>query len=146
MSRIKERVGDDNIFIFGLKADEVLEARQNGYDAKATVEAAPALKETLKEIRSGVFSPDDPHRFHDLIDGLLDHDYFMVTADFAAYADMQRRVDKHFLDADDWTRRAVLNTANAGWFSSDRTIRGYSRDIWGIEPTERGEYWCDHHG
>ncbi|MDH3662550.1 MAG: glycogen/starch/alpha-glucan phosphorylase, partial [Alphaproteobacteria bacterium] len=135
---IKERVGDDNIFIFGLKVDQVLEMRQTGYDPRATLETTPALKETLDEIRSGVFSPDDPHRFHGLVDGLLGHDYFMVTADFAAYDETQRQVDALYRDADDWTRRAVLNTAGAGWFSSDRTIRGYARDIWGIESTGSG--------
>ncbi|MEZ5931910.1 MAG: glycogen/starch/alpha-glucan phosphorylase [Alphaproteobacteria bacterium] len=133
---IKERVGDDNIFIFGLEADEVLQSRRKGYDAKAVIARTPALKQTLEEIRRGVFSPDDPGRFKPLIDGLIDHDYFMVTADFAAYAETQRVVDRDFHDADDWTRRAVLNTANAGWFSSDRTIRGYARDIWGIEPVQ----------
>ncbi|MEM7043850.1 MAG: glycogen/starch/alpha-glucan phosphorylase, partial [Pseudomonadota bacterium] len=136
---IKERVGDDNIFIFGLVADEVLDVRRKGYDARAAVKETPALAETLKEIERGVFSPDDPGRFHDLVNGLLSNDYFMVTADFAAYADMQRQVDKQFLDADAWMRRAVLNTANAGWFSSDRTIRGYARDIWGVEPVPPGE-------
>ncbi|MEM9441052.1 MAG: glycogen/starch/alpha-glucan phosphorylase, partial [Pseudomonadota bacterium] len=125
---IKERVGDENIFIFGLEADDVLEARRVGYDAKAPIERTPALKQTLDDIRRGVFSPNDPDRFKPLINGLIDHDYFMVTADFATYAETQRRVDQDFLEQDTWMRRAVLNTAHAGWFSSDRTIRGYARD------------------
>ena len=134
---IKERVGEDNIFIFGLHADEVLASRQEGYDARAMLRRTPALEETLKAIKAGVFSPEDPKRFHDFIEGLLDHDYFMVTADFAAYAETQRRVDRDFEDGGDWMRRAILNTAHAGWFSSDRTILGYARDIWGIEPRQR---------
>lgn len=129
---IKERVGEDNIYIFGLRADDVLAARRVGYDAKATIERTPALKQTLNDIQRGVYSPDDPDRFKPLINGLIDHDYFMVTADFAAYAETQREVDRDFVDQDDWLRRAVLNTAHAGWFSSDRTIRGYARDIWGV--------------
>ncbi len=133
---IKERVGDENIFIFGLEADDVLEARRVGYDAKATIERTPALKQTLDDIRRGVFSPNDPDRFKPLINGLIDHDYFMVTADFATYAETQRRVDQDFLEQDTWMRRAILNTAHAGWFSSDRTIRGYAHDIWGIDLDE----------
>ncbi len=129
---IRERVGEDNIFIFGLEADDVLNARRDGYDAAETVRNTPTLEEILDAIATGVFSPDDPNRYRSLVNGLVGHDYFMVTADFAAYAEAQRRVDESYRRADDWTRRAVLNTANAGWFSSDRTIRGYARDIWGI--------------
>ena len=135
---IKERVGDDNIFIFGLQADEVLEARRKGYDAAATVRQTPALSDVLQQIKSGVFSPDDPERYRDFVDGLLGNDYFMVTADFAAYAATQREADRHYQRMDDWMRRAVLNTAKAGWFSSDRTIRGYARDIWGVETWAAG--------
>ena len=129
---IQEHVGADNIFIFGLKADEVLEARRVGYDAGKTVEATPALRETLDEVATGVFSPDQPDRFRPLVDGLLEHDYFMVTADFEAYAATQRAVDQCFGDRNEWYRQAILNTAHAGWFSSDRTIRGYARAIWGV--------------
>ncbi|MGI9435242.1 MAG: glycogen/starch/alpha-glucan phosphorylase [Geminicoccaceae bacterium] len=130
---IKEHVGDDNIVIFGLTADQVLETRRAGYDAAKVVEASPPLRETLDEVRTGVFSPDDPDRFRPLVDGLLQHDYFLVTADFDAYATAQREVDRRYGEPDRWYRQAILNTAHAGWFSSDRTIRGYARDIWGIQ-------------
>ena len=132
---IKGHVGDENIVIFGLTADEVLEIRKVGYDPAKSVEATPALREVLSEIRTGVFSPDDPDRFKPMIDGLLHHDYFLVTADFDAYADAQREVDRRYGQDDHWYRQAILNTAHAGWFSSDRTIRGYARDIWDV-PTE----------
>ncbi len=133
---IKEHVGDDNIVIFGRTADEVLEIRRTGYDAAKAVEASPALREVLDEVRIGVFSPDDPNRFKPLIDGLLEHDYFLVTADFDAYADAQREVDLRYGQPEQWYRQAILNTAHAGWFSSDRTIRGYARDIWGVPAEE----------
>ena len=133
---IKEHVGDDNIVIFGLTADEVLDIRKDGYDAAKTVEATPALREVLNEIRTGVFSPDDPDRFKPLVDGLLAHDYFLVTADFDAYAEAQRDIDRRYGQPDDWYRQAILNTAHAGWFSSDRTIRGYAQDIWNVPAKE----------
>ena len=133
---IKEHVGDDNIVIFGLTADEVLETRRVGYDAAKVVEATPALREVLNEIRTGVFSPGDPDRFKPLVDGLLVHDYFLVTADFDAYAEAQREIDRRYARSDDWYRQAILNTAHAGWFSSDRTIRGYAQDIWNVPAKE----------
>ena len=86
----------------------------------------------LNAIAAGEFSPDEPARYHALIDILTKRDYFLVTADFDAYLAAQRGVDGVYADADSWVRKAVLNTAHAGWFSSDRTIRGYARDIWGI--------------
>jgi starch phosphorylase len=135
---IKEHVGDENIFIFGLTADEVLDARRRGYDARATIEASPALKETLEQIATGVFSPDHPERFRPLIDGLVRNDYFMVTADFDAYLRMQRNVDEAYGDTRAWRRKAILNTALSGWCSSDRTIRGYAKDIWGIAYLDEG--------
>ncbi len=129
---IKERVGDDNIFIFGLTADEVLDTRRCGYDAAKKIATIPALREVLDEVGNGVFSPDDPDRFKPLVNGLMQHDYFLVTADFEAYAKAQREADRRFSRSDQWYRQAVLNTARAGWFSSDRTIRGYAHDIWGV--------------
>jgi len=129
---IAERVGEDNIFIFGLTADEVAAARAAGHDPRRYIDASPALAGAIEAIASGAFSPDDPDRFRAITDDLTGHDYFMVTADFDAYAAAQRTVDGAYGDQDDWTRRAVLNTAHAGWFSSDRTIRGYARDIWDV--------------
>jgi glycogen phosphorylase len=135
---IRQHVGLENIFIFGLTADEVMEARQVGYDPAKTVAAAPALKEALDQIAMGVFSPGAANRYQPLVDNLMTHDYFLVTADFDAYAGAQRTVDAAYSKRHDWLRMAVLNTAHSGWFSSDRTIRGYARDIWGIEPEGLG--------
>lgn len=132
---IKDHVGDDNIIIFGLTAGEVLDIRPKGYDAAKTLNASPALRQVLDEVANGVFSPDDPNRFKPLVNGLLQHDYFLVTADFDAYAKAQRAADQRYGRSDRWYRQVILNTAHAGWFSSDRTIRGYARDIWGV-PTE----------
>jgi starch phosphorylase len=129
---IKEHVGDDNIIIFGLTAEEVAERWAKGHNPREIIESSPELSQALKMIASGVFSPDDPGRYRGLVGGLYDHDYFMVAADFDAYAAAQRQVDKLWADPTAWRRKAMLNTARMGWFSSDRTIRQYSRDIWNV--------------
>jgi glycogen phosphorylase len=134
---IRDRVGSENIMIFGLTAREVEARRQSGPPPRHTIEETPALKEVLEAIAGGVFSPRESGRYHQLVSGLYDHDWFMVTADFAAYSQAQREIANLWHDApDDWIRKAVLNTANAGWFSSDRAIRQYAEDIWNV-PTLR---------
>ena len=130
---IREQVGAENIVIFGLSAEEVAERRAGGPKGAAVIEASPELGQALEAIGSGVFSPDDPGRYRGLIAGLVEHDWFMVATDFDAYAAAQRRVDAIWSDPGQWWRMAVLNTARMGWFSSDRTIRQYSQDIWGID-------------
>ncbi|TPM09494.1 MULTISPECIES: glycogen/starch/alpha-glucan phosphorylase [unclassified Mesorhizobium] len=129
---IKECVGDDNIFIFGLTTAEVTERRNNGYDPRGVIEASPELSQALAAVSSGVFSPDDPNRYRDLINGLYDSDWFMVAADFDAYAACQRDVDAVWRNSPDWYARAIRNVARVGWFSSDRTIRQYAKDIWNV--------------
>ncbi|MEQ8306221.1 MAG: glycogen/starch/alpha-glucan phosphorylase [Hoeflea sp.] len=131
---IRECVGEDNIIIFGMTADEVTERRENGYEPRAIIEAARELSQALTAISSGVFSPDDRDRYSDLIAGLYDHDWFMVAADFEAYAEAQRRVDALWVDEEAWYGRTILNTARVGWFSSDRTIRQYAKEIWKAGP------------
>jgi starch phosphorylase len=133
---IRELVGHDNMFIFGLTADEVAHRRANGYAPRTELEAAPALAEVLAAVGSGAFSPDDPGRFRPLLEQLLGDDYFMVVADFARYAAAQRAVDEVFRDPETWWRRAILNTAKVGWFSSDRTIRDYASEIWDALPPQ----------
>jgi len=98
------------------------------------IEASPELSQALTAISSGVFSPDDRNRFSDLIAGLYDHDWFMVAADFDAYAKAQRQVDSLWVDEQAWYSRTILNTARVGWFSSDRTIRQYAKEIWKAGP------------
>ncbi len=130
---IAEAVGRDNIFIFGLTAEQVSAARAEGYNPSDHIDADPRLAEVLNQIASGAFSPDDPQRYTALVDNLRQSDWFMVAADFTAYWDVQRRIDAAWHDRDGWLRSAVLNTAQMGWFSSDRTIRSYARDIWNAE-------------
>ena len=129
---IRDHVGDDNIFIFGMTADEVAEKRAGGYRGRDVIAGSPELAQAVSGIASGVFSPDDPDRYKGLMDGLYDHDWFMLAADFDAYAAAQRDVDAKWNDADAWGRSAVLNVANMGWFSSDRTIGEYAKQIWGV--------------
>ena len=133
---IRERVGDENILIFGLTADEVAEQRRRGIDATAAIAASPTLAGVLDEVASGAFSPDDRSRYRDLVESLRHHDYFMVAADFEDYRSKQRTVDALWQDPATWARRAILNTARMGWFSADRAILGYARDIWNAEPHE----------
>ncbi|RWC50993.1 MAG: glycogen/starch/alpha-glucan phosphorylase [Mesorhizobium sp.] len=129
---IKECVGDDNIFIFGLTTAEVAERRNNGYNPRAVIEASPELAQAVAAVSSGVFSPDDPERYRDLINGLYNSDWFMVAADFDAYAAAQRGVDAVWRNSPDWYARAIRNVARVGWFSSDRTIRQYAKEIWNV--------------
>ncbi|MBC3474630.1 glycogen/starch/alpha-glucan phosphorylase [Pseudomonas taiwanensis] len=126
-----EQVGADNMFIFGLTAQQVETRRLAGdFGAGAAIAASTRLSDVLQAIRSGVFSPDDPSRYAGLIDGLVAHDRFLVCADFDAYWDAQRRVEELWHKPEEWWRMAVLNTARMGWFSSDRTIREYATEIW----------------
>lgn len=129
---IKECVGDDNIFIFGLTTAEVAERRNNGYNPRSVIEASPELSQALAAVSSGVFSPDDPERYRDLINGLYESDWFMVAADFDAYAAAQREVDAVWRNSPDWYAKAIRNVARVGWFSSDRTIRQYAKEIWNV--------------
>ena len=127
---ISELVGRDNIVIFGLSAEEVAKRRREGYDPRPVVERSHELGQALDAIASGVFSPDDPDRYKDLVGELLARDWFMVTADFDAYAEAQRKVDSIWRDSPRWYGKTIRNTANVGWFSSDRTIREYASEIW----------------
>ena len=129
---IKDRVGDDNIIIFGLTADEVADKRANGYNPREVIEGSRELHQAIDAIASGVFSPDDPHRYADLMGGIYNSDWFMLAADFDSYAAAQRDVDRRWTDPAGWRTSAIRNIANVGWFSSDRTISEYARDIWKV--------------
>ena len=129
---ICEHVGRDNIVIFGLRADEVEAWGRKGAHAPVTIATTPRLAAALESLEDGSFSPDEPDRFRPLIQELTHRDHFMVTADFDAYWEAQRHVDLMWSDPKAWWRMSILNTARIGWFSSDRTIREYAGDIWGV--------------
>ena len=127
---IRERVGAENFFLFGMTVDEA-EARRNveAHAAKA-IAADARLARAVEAIRSGVFSPDEPDRYANIVANLTGADYFLVTSDFSDYWRAQREVDRAYADQQGWARMAALNVARSGWFSSDRTIRGYMADVW----------------
>src|SRR6202453_307927 len=127
---LRDLVGDPNIFIFGLTAAEVEASRRRGIDSSARIAASPILRETLDGIGSGVFSADDRGRYKGLVETLTHHDYFMVCADFDAYWAAQTKVDAAWRNRKGWLRSSIINTANTGWFSSDRTIAEYATEIW----------------
>lgn len=127
---MRDHVGAENIVIFGLTAEEVAQARADGHEPRAIIEKSKELSQALDAIASGVFSPDDRSRFTGLIDGIYNHDWFMLTADFDAYAAAQRTVDQIWTDPKSWYSKTIRNTARMGWFSSDRTIRQYASEIW----------------
>jgi starch phosphorylase len=129
---IMERVGADNIVIFGLTAEEVAQRRTQGWQPRRVIEGSRELRQAVEAIGSGVFSPDDPGRYRGLMDGLYDHDWFMVAADFDSYAAAQREVDRRWRDAAGWNSTVLRNIANVGWFSSDRTIAEYAAEIWAV--------------
>ncbi|WP_069061627.1 glycogen/starch/alpha-glucan phosphorylase [Sinorhizobium sp. RAC02] len=127
---MRDHVGEENIVIFGMTADEVAKVRADGHNPRAIIEQSKELSQALAAISSGVFSPDDRNRFTGLIDGIYNHDWFMVAADFDAYAKAQRDVDTIWADKTSWYSKTIRNTARMGWFSSDRTIRQYAKEIW----------------
>ncbi|WP_417279034.1 glycogen/starch/alpha-glucan phosphorylase [Celeribacter sp.] len=130
---IRDHVGEENFFLFGMLADEVMQRRMIHDHAQQAIHADPRLGRALQALRDGTFSPEDPGRYTHIADNLTWSDYFLVCSDFTDYWRAQREVDKAYLDPKSWAKMAALNTARSGWFSSDRTIRGYMCDIWGAE-------------
>ena len=132
---IRENVGPDNIFIFGHTAEQVAAIKGNGYDPTRYYEQSPELKQVLDQIGEGHFSPDDPQRFRPLYDSLLGHgDTYLLLADYASYVATQGKVDALYRHPSEWARKAILNVAGMGPFSSDRTIREYAEEIWNVHP------------
>jgi starch phosphorylase len=130
---IREEVGADNFFLFGLSAAEVYAMKSRGYRPRDFYEGNQQLREVIDLIRGGFFSRGDPELFRPLIDGLLDYDPYLLLADFQSYIECQTRVSEVYRDVERWTRTSILNTARSGRFSSDRTIREYCADIWRVE-------------
>jgi starch phosphorylase len=132
---IRQQVGDDNIFVFGLSAAEVAAERAAGYQPLRHYESQPRLKAVLDAIASGAFSEGDPGRYRALVDSLLwGGDPYLLLADFESYWQAQHRVDRAFGAPERWMRMAIVNVAKMGFFSSDRTIAEYARQIWGLTP------------
>jgi glycogen phosphorylase len=132
---IRDHVGAENIFIFGLTADEVAARRTAGYHPRGEIEANPELQSTLDLIASGFFSPGHPDDAKQVIERLLsDAEPYLVLADYAAYAQAQDRVDALYALEDQWSHKAVINCLNMGYFSSDRSIREYADRIWSVKP------------
>ena len=127
---IAEAVGPENIFIFGLTAEEVTERKATGYSPYAIYESSPRVKAVLDFMRSSALSPDDPGIYQPLVDELLYHDRFMLLADFESYVAAQDSVDLVYRDQEKWTRMAILNVARSGFFSSDRAVKEYAERIW----------------
>lgn len=131
---IRQNVGDDNIFIFGLKTPEVQALRQSGYISRHYYDSLPALKSVMDAVAGGQFSPDEPNRYGPLVDSLIGGgDHYMLLADYASYVETQLRVDDLYRSPTQWCERAIANVAGMGVFSSDRTIREYASQIWHIE-------------
>ncbi len=135
---IREEVGPENFFLFGLTSLEVYELKAQGYDAWAYYEGNSELKDVIDRISSGFFSSGDHALFRPIVDSLLYHDEYLLFADYQSYIDCQDRVSLAYRDQDTWTRMSILNAARMGKFSSDRTIRQYCDEIWKISPVPVG--------
>ncbi len=131
---IREEVGADNFFLFGLTAEQVYAKRASGYSPIAHYHSNPELKLALDRIASGFFSHGDMELFKPLVDSLLHHDQYFLLADYQSYIDCQEKVSLAYRDQDRWTRMSILNAARMGKFSSDRAIHDYCREIWKVEP------------
>ncbi|MDH5398088.1 MAG: glycogen/starch/alpha-glucan phosphorylase [Cyclobacteriaceae bacterium] len=130
---IREEVGEENFFLFGLTAQEVSDLKKSGYNAMEYYESNDQLKRILDMISGGYFSRDDSGLFRPLVDSLKYHDHYLLLADYQSYVDCQDEVSEKYRDQEAWTKMSVLNVARIGKFSSDRSIRDYSRDIWHVD-------------
>jgi len=134
---IREAVGADNFFLFGRTAGELAQLREHGYNPWDRYHANPELRQALDMIASGFFSPDDPVRFQPLVDSLLQGgDRYALLEDYCDFLAAQDSVDRLYVDPDEWSRRAVLNVARSGIFSSDRAIQTYASEVWGVSPRQ----------
>ena len=133
---IREEVSPENFFLFGLKADEVATLKAQGYNARDYYNANPDLKEVIDTIASGVFSPGEPDLFKPIVDSLLNHDEYMLFADYQAYLDCQKEVSNTYQDQEKWTKMSILNALRMAKFSSDRTIKEYCDEIWKVDPVK----------
>lgn len=133
---IREQVGAENFFLFGLTAEEVTARREQPDHARTAIEQSRPLQDVLQAVAEGTFSPEEPGRYAGLVDHLWNDDGFLIASDFDAYNSAQDLIDKTYRDTRHWQRMAVLNMARIGYFSSDRAIRQYMSDIWKISPAK----------
>uniref|UniRef100_F6ZVS8 Alpha-1,4 glucan phosphorylase n=1 Tax=Ornithorhynchus anatinus TaxID=9258 RepID=F6ZVS8_ORNAN len=130
-----EEAGEENLFIFGMRVEDVEAVDRKGYNAREYYDRLPELRQVIDQISSGFFSPKEPDCFRDVVNMLMHHDRFKVFADFEAYLDCQAQVDRLYRNPKEWTKKVIKNIACSGKFSSDRTITEYAREIWGVEPS-----------
>jgi len=135
---IREAVGPENFFLFGLTAEEVRQRQAEGYHPRVFYDENPELRSAIDLINSGLFSHGDTELFRSVTDNLLHHDPFMVLADYASYVERQDEVDRAWRDQVLWNRMSILNVARIGRFSSDRSIRDYCENIWKAKPVPAG--------
>ncbi|XP_056401964.1 glycogen phosphorylase, liver form isoform X1 [Hyla sarda] len=131
-----EEAGEENLFIFGMRVEDVAEMDKKGYNAQEYYHRLPELKQAMDQIQNGFFSPSNPDQFKDLVDMLFYHDRFKVFADYESYIKCQERVSALYKNPKEWTKVVIKNIAASGKFSSDRTIKEYAKDIWGVEPSD----------
>jgi starch phosphorylase len=132
---MREYIEDENMYIFGLKVDDIERMRNEGYNSLTYYNGNGELKKAVDQIKDGFFSPEEAGLFHPITNALLnENDYYMVLADFEDYAETQKRVEKEYQKKSLWWEKAILNTARMGFFSSDRTIAQYAEEIWQTEP------------
>jgi starch phosphorylase len=129
---IRERVGAEHFFLFGMTADEVEQRKQEHFEGAMAVNASPLLRAVIDALANGAFSDGERERFAPIIESLMGFDPFMVAADFDAYWTAQREVDRAWLNPERWWRSAILNTARMAYFSSDRAVREYAKEIWRV--------------
>ena len=134
---ILEKVGADNCFIFGNTVEQVEELRRNGYDPLSYIERDSDLRRVVNQISQGTFSPEEPNRYNDVLQPY--GDFYQLMADFRSYIDTQYKADEHYRNVSAWRKSALINIANMGFFSSDRSIADYCRDIWYIKPLSEKE-------
>jgi starch phosphorylase len=130
---IRQAVGAENFFLFGLTAEEVAGVQRSGYCPRDYYNADPILRGAVDAIASGMFSRGDRELYRPLVEQLLNHDPYLVLADFAAYCGAQAEVSRAYADTEQWTRMSILNVARLGRFSSDRSIREYCQQVWRVE-------------
>jgi starch phosphorylase len=133
---IRQAVGAENFFLFGLNAEQVRQRRQGGYDPRALISQDPDLESLLWDIGSGRYSPHEPQLFAPLVRSLVDRDQFFVLADFRAYLACQQQVEQAFLEPASWIRASIHNVARLGRFSSDRAVAEYASRIWRVQPVD----------